>query len=112
MRILLAITGLALFLGVLLITTLRSTSTPLEQSVADREIVQDVCRRSVRIQAPDARFPFDANVEAKAAGELRLSGSVDLGPESQPIRRNYECVMRLDRPGEYVTDSVVVWQSH
>ena len=112
MRLLLALLGLGLFFGILLFATFRSTSTPLRQSAADREVAQNLCRRSVRGQVPDARFPFDANVEQQPTGELRLSGSVDLGPEAEPIRRNYECVLRLDPSGAYVTDSVVVWQSH
>ena len=107
-----ALVGLGLFLIVLLFITLRSTRTPLDQAGEDRAAAQDACRTSVRAQAPDARFPFDASVEQQGPGRLRLSGSVDVGPESQPVRRNYECVLRLNASGVYATDSVVVWQSH
>lgn len=108
----LAVTGLGLFLAVLLFTTLRSTSSPLDQAAEDREVVQDVCRTAVRTRAPDARFPFDANVEQQAPGRLRLSGSVDVGPRTQAVRRNYECILQRSPSGAYAADSVVVWQSH
>ena len=112
MRPFLALAGLGLFLVVLLYATLRSTSTPLDQAAEDRALAQDACRAGVRAKAPDARFPFDPSVEQQGPGRLRLSGSVDLGLEDQPIRRNYECMLRLNPSGTYTTDSVLVWQSH
>ncbi|MBC7771212.1 MAG: hypothetical protein H7210_01825 [Pyrinomonadaceae bacterium] len=112
MRSFLAFSGLGLFLVALLFITIRSTSTPLDQAAEDREVAQSTCWTSVRAQAPDARFPFEASVEQQGPGRLRLSGSVDVGAEAQPIRRNYECLLRLSPSGAYATDSVVVWQSH
>jgi hypothetical protein len=108
MRLLTAITVFALFVVVLLVATLRSTGTPLEQSAADREVAQRTCRTLVMAQFPDARFPFAANVEVQGVDRLRLSGSVDSGA----TRRNYECLLRRTESGAYVSDSVVVWQSH
>ena len=104
--------GVTAFLLLLLYTTLRSTSTPLQQASESRAAAQDVCRNSVRTRISEARFPFDANVEDRGAGQLRLSGSVDVGSTNQPVRQNYECLVRRDDSGAYVTDSVQVWQSH
>lgn len=108
MRPLLALAGFALFVLVLLFTTLRSTRTPLEQSAGDRAVAQRTCWMLVRDRIPDARFPFAANVEARGVDRLRLSGSVDEGA----TRRNYECLLRRTESGTFVSDSVVVWQSH
>ena len=100
------------FLLVLLLATLRSTSTPLELAPADRSSAQLACQASVRARLPDARFPHDANIETRGTGHLHLSGSVDAGSPAQSVRRNYECLLRRDRSGDYVADSVLVWQSH
>jgi hypothetical protein len=108
MRPFIAITGIAIFVLVLLIATLRSTGTPLEQSAAEREVAQRTCQALVRAQFPEARFPFAATMEVQAVDHLRLSGSVDSGT----TRRNYECLLRRTESGAYVSDSVVVWQSH
>ena len=108
MRILFAVAGFTLFVVILLQVTLRSTRTPLQQPDADREAAQRTCRMLVRDRIPDARFPAAASVEAHGAERLRLSGSVDEGA----TRRNYQCLLRRDRSGAYVPDSVVVWQSH
>ena len=100
------------FLLLLLYTTLRTTSTPLQQAPEGRAAAQSVCQNSVRTNLPGARFPFGATVEDRGAGQLRLSGSVDAGSAGQTVRRNYECLVRRDGSGAYVTDSVQVWQSH
>jgi hypothetical protein len=100
------------FLLVLLVVTLRSTSTPLELAADDRASAQRICQVAVRTRMTDARFPYDANVEARATGELYLSGSVDGGSPAQPVRRNYECLLRRGSSGSYLADSVRVWQSH
>ena len=93
-------------------TTLRTTDTPLRLASEERAGAQGVCQSSVRTKLPDARFPFQANIEDRGAGQLRMSGSVDGGVVDQPVRQNYECFVRKDRNGRYVTDSVHVWQSH
>lgn len=108
MRPIFALAGLALFVLVLLYTTLRSTRTPLEQSADDRAAAQRACWTLVRDRIPEGRFPSAANVEARGVDRLRLSGSVDAGA----TRRNYECLLRRTESGGYVSDSVVVWQSH
>lgn len=108
MRPLFALAGFALFVLVLLYTTLRSTRTPLGQSEGEREAAQRTCQMLVRDRLPDARFPFAASVEVQGAERLRLSGSVDAGA----TRRNYDCLLRRDESGAWVPDSVTVWQSH
>lgn len=109
----LGILGLAVcFVLVLLVVTLRSTSTPLALSAEDGASAQRTCRDAVRARLPDARFPRDASVEDRGGGRLFLSGSVDAGSPSQAVRRNYECLLRRERPGVYAPDSVRVWQSH
>lgn len=108
MRSIFALAGFALFVLVLLYTTMRSTRTPPEQSAGDRAAAQRTCWILVRDRIPDARFPFAANVEARGVDRLRLSGSVDAGA----TRRNYECLLRRTESGTYLSDSVVVWQSH
>lgn len=96
----------------LLYTTLRSTDTPLDQAPEDREAAELACRNSVRTRVPDARFPLSSSVERVPDGHLFLSGSVDAGADGQVVRRNYECLLRRDASGEFVADSVAVWQSH
>jgi hypothetical protein len=108
MRPLLAVAGLAFFVLILLFTTLRSTRTPLEQSAEDRAAAERTCQMLVRERIPKGRFPFAANVEVRGVDHLRLSGSVDEGA----TRRNYECLLRRTGPGAYVSDSIMVWQSH
>ena len=100
------------FVLLLLYTTLRSTDTPLDQPAEDREAAELACRTSVGRRVPQARFPFSASVERQDDGRLLLSGSVDAETDGQMVRRNYECLLRKDPSGAYVTDSVVVWQSH
>jgi hypothetical protein len=108
MRPLFAVAGSAVFVLILLGTTLLSTRTPLEQSAEDRAAAQRTCQKLVRERIPGGRFPFAANVEVRGVDHLRLSGSVDEGA----TRRNYECFLRRTGAGEYVSDSVTVWQSH
>jgi hypothetical protein len=108
MRPFIAVTGFAIFVLVLLFATLRSTGTPLEQSAADREVAQHTCQTLVRAQFTEARFPFAANTEVQGEDHLRVSGNVDSGA----TRWNYECLLRRTESGTYVSDSVVVWQSH
>ena len=100
------------FLVLLLLATLRSTSTPLELASEDRASAERSCHRAVRARIADARFPHAANVESRAGGALYLSGSVDGGVGGEAVRRNYECVLRRDGAGSYAADSVRVWQSH
>ena len=108
-----SIVGLgAVFIAILLFVTLRSTSTPLTSTPEDRSSARDACQRAVRTRVSDARFPHDANVQARDAGRLHLSGSVDGGNGGQAVRRNYECVLHRDGAGAFVADSVRVWQSH
>lgn len=105
--------ALAMCFGlVLLIVTLRSTSTPPDLTLGDRASAEHACRASVRARLPDARFPHDAGVESRGTGRLYLSGSVDAGSAAQAVRRNYECLLRRHSSGAYVVDSVRVWRSH
>lgn len=112
MRSFLIVIGLGVFVLVLLYITVRSTSTPLTLSSEDRKAAQSVCHTSVRDRLPDARFPFDPNFEDQGSGRLRLSGSVDSGPDGQPVRRNYECLVANHQSGAYVADSVAIYQTH
>lgn len=100
------------FAGILLFVTLRSTSTPLDLAAAERSAAQRACHDAVRARLADARFPLDPTVEARGGGHLHLSGSVDAGPASRAVRRNYACLLRRDGAGSYTPDSVTVWQSH
>ena len=100
------------FLVLLLLATLRSTSTPLELASEDRAAAERSCHSAVRDRVANPRFPHAANVEARTGGVLLLSGSVDGGDPAQAVRRNYECVLRRDGAGSYAADSVRVWQSH
>ena len=103
--------GLA-FVLFMLYTTFRSTDTPLELSLEDREAAELACHTSVRNRVPNARFPFSASVERRGDERLFLSGSVDAGTDGQIVRRNYECILHQGPTGAYVADSVLVWQSH
>src|SRR5215218_3027402 len=95
-----AIIGLGTcFLLVLLFVTLRSTSTPLELTAENRASAQRICQAEVRPRMADARFPHDANIEARGTGDLYLSGSVDGGSPTQAVRRNYECLLRRGASG-------------
>lgn len=104
--------GLGVFFLVLLYTTFRSAGAPPPLPADDREAARRTCQTSVRIRVPDARFPFEANIETGAPGRLRLSGTMDSGPKGQAARRNYECLLRREPSGTYVADSVGIWQSH
>jgi hypothetical protein len=106
--------GLAVsFVLLLLYTTIQSTPTPLGQAPEDRLAAASACRRAVGEGVPDARFPLSASVASLGDGRLHLSGSVDSGSGVQAVRRNYECFLRRDPvAGDYVADSIAVWQSH
>lgn len=107
----LVVVGLAAgFSLVLLYLTIR-TSGSLDVSPEDRAAAEVACQDAVRTTQPDARFPFDADVETQATSRIRLSGSVDVGPEDAPVRRNYECLMVAEGT-TFTVDSVLVWQSH
>jgi hypothetical protein len=101
------------FVLVLLYATFRYTPTPLGQSSELRLAAARECQRAVREGVPDARFPIGASVKGLDGGRLQLSGSVDSGRGSQTTRRNYDCFLSFSpSTGEFVTDSVEVWQSH
>jgi hypothetical protein len=100
----------ACFVGFLVYTTMASAPPAPDAGSGDRAVT--ACEGAVRDSAADARFPIAANVADLGGGRYRLDGVIDAGPESAPVRRNYECVIRRDRAGAYLADSVRVWQSH
>jgi hypothetical protein len=84
---------------------------PDAPDVARGPEASQACEGAVRAQLPDARFPIDPSTTDVAGGRVRLEGVVDSGPESAPVRRNYECLVSATGGG-YRADSVNVWQSH
>jgi hypothetical protein len=111
-RVYYALAGVGVVL-VLLLTTLRMTSTPLGD---DRETWLEAtreCQRAVRESVADARFPFEPNLSDVEDNTARLSGSMDSGSGSDIERRNYVCYMTAHaEAGAYLADSVSIWKSH
>lgn len=107
----LALVGLAaVFVGILLYTTLRS-APPAPEGAAG-VAAERLCEGAVRERVPSARFPIAANARDLGDRRYLLDGVVDSGPDDATVRQNYECLIRRDQAGAYVTDSVRVWQSH
>jgi hypothetical protein len=101
------------FLLVLVFATLETSPT---SEGPDRATLVDLtreCQRAIQESVPDARFPFEANVNDLRGDQVLLSGSVDSGSGLEAERRNYSCYMSVRAElGQFVADSVEVWRSH
>lgn len=111
-RVYFTLAGFAIVL-ILLLTTLRTTTTPLGE---DREYwlkAKRECERVIRESVADARFPFEPNLTDVQETSFRLLGTIDSGVGPDIERRNYVCYLSVHaEPGTYVADSVNIWKSH